>query len=170
MQQVEDTLNNSNELFLTFRKEMEEMSKKTKRLERENQTLTRKHDQTNRNILEMAEERSRDKEEIERLRRQETKMRNIIKSMQEQGRGLAAGSGDIRGDGMDDDGTESEYDEEYEDEEDEEYMDDEELDAQEAELAAHSLSRAQMKQPEKPVFGPVPPPELASLNGVSVKH
>ncbi|RAL59921.1 hypothetical protein DID88_000547 [Monilinia fructigena] len=34
--QVEDTLNNSNDLFLTFRKEMEEMSKKTKRLEKEN--------------------------------------------------------------------------------------------------------------------------------------
>src|ERR1700712_442791 len=75
IQQVEDTLNNSNELFLTFRKEMEEMSKKTKRLEKENLTLTRKHDQTNRNILEMAEERTRDKEDLEKLRKQETNMR-----------------------------------------------------------------------------------------------
>ncbi|RMZ91586.1 hypothetical protein DV736_g1172, partial [Chaetothyriales sp. CBS 134916] len=82
--QVEDTLNNSNELFLTFRKEMEEMSKKTKRLEKENLTLTRKHDQTNRNILEMAEERTRDKEDLERLRKQEQQMRSIIKTMQEQ--------------------------------------------------------------------------------------
>ncbi|RMD41895.1 hypothetical protein DV735_g3213, partial [Chaetothyriales sp. CBS 134920] len=88
-QQVEDTLNNSNELFLTFRKEMEEMSKKTKRLEKENLTLTRKHDQTNRNILEMAEERTRDKEDLERLRKQEQQMRSIIKTMQEQGRGVA---------------------------------------------------------------------------------
>jgi len=172
--QVEDTLNNSNELFLTFRKEMEEMSKKTKRLERENQTLTRKHDQTNRNILEMAEERSRDKEEIERLRIQETKMRNIIKSMQEQGRGLASGSGALGGGVLDDEGTESEYDEEYEDE-DEDYIegDEEELAAQEAELAAQAQaqSHAQMKQPEKPVFGPIPPPDLKSMaNGVSVKH
>ena len=146
------------------------MSKKTKRLERENQTLTRKHDQTNRNILEMAEERSRDKEEIERLRRQETKMRNIIKSMQEQGRGLATGSEGLRGEDLDDEGTESEYDEEYEDEDDYIEGDEEELAAGEAELAAQAQSRAQ-KQPEKPVFGPVPPPDLASaVNGVGVKH
>lgn len=151
------------------------MSKKTKRLERENQTLTRKHEQTNRNILEMAEERTRDKEEIDRLRKQENKMRNIIKSMQEQGRGLAGGSGGLRGEDLDDEGTESEYDEEYEDEDDYIEGDEEELAAAEAELQAQS--RAQMKQPEKPVFGPVPPPDLNSnssarsaVNGVSVKH
>ena len=93
-------------------------------------------------------------------------MRNIIKSMQEQGRGLPTGS---RSDGLDDEGTESEYDEEYEDEDDE-YIDDDELAAHEAELAAQAQSRAQMKQPEKPVFGPVPPPELAAVNGVGGKH
>lgn len=89
IQQVEDTLNNSNELFLTFRKEMEEMSKKTKRLEKENLTLTRKHDQTNRNILEMAEERTRDKDELDKLHKKETQMRSIIQSMREQGRGIS---------------------------------------------------------------------------------
>lgn len=163
MQQVEDTLNNSNELFLTFRKEMEEMSKKTKRLEKENLTLTRKHDQTNRNILEMAEERTRDKEDLERLRKQEQQMRNIIKSMQEQGRG-----GPIQQELVDEEGTESEYDEEYDDDEDDEgsYEGEEELAAEVA----------------KPVFGPVPPPEMlagksngqraASTSGVvnGVKH
>ncbi|KEF53673.1 uncharacterized protein A1O9_10073 [Exophiala aquamarina CBS 119918] len=162
-QQVEDTLNNSNELFLTFRKEMEEMSKKTKRLEKENLTLTRKHDQTNRNILEMAEERTRDKEDLERLRKQEQQMRNIIKSMQEQGRG-----GPIQQELVDEEGTESEYDEEYDDDEDDEgsYEGEEELAAEVA----------------KPVFGPVPPPEMlagksngqraASTSGVvnGVKH
>lgn len=145
MQQVEDTLNNSNELFLTFRKEMEEMSKKTKRLEKENLTLTRKHDQTNRNILEMAEERTRDKEDLERLRKQEQQMRNIIKTMQEQGRG----GGPIPQELVDEEGTESEYDEEYEDEEDDEASYEEE----EEELAAEIA---------KPVFGPVPPPEMVA--------
>src|SRR5271154_3626956 len=115
IQQVEDTLNNSNELFLTFRKEMEEMSKKTKRLERENLTLTRKHDQTNRNILEMAEERTRDKEELEKLHKKEAQMRSIIQNMREQGRGTAHTEIDA-----DDEGTESEYDDEYDDEEEEE--------------------------------------------------
>ena len=174
-QQVEDTLNNSNELFLTFRKEMEEMSKKTKRLEKENLTLTRKHDQTNRNILEMAEERTRDKEDLERLRKQETQMRNIIKSMQEQGRGLPPGT-------IDEEGTESEYDEEYEDEEDDEYDEDEEeyevdpveleramtLEA-EAELARGEAMRQELSKGKevdgKPVFGPAPPPGLRAKYG-----
>lgn len=70
--QVEETLNRSNELFTTFRKEMEQvfgvsnyltddilnikMNKKTKKLEKENQTLRTKNDTMNRNIIEMAEE------------------------------------------------------------------------------------------------------------------
>ncbi|EXJ53735.1 uncharacterized protein A1O5_12984 [Cladophialophora psammophila CBS 110553] len=147
--QVEDTLNNSNELFLTFRKEMEEMSKKTKRLEKENLTLTRKHDQTNRNILEMAEERTRDKEDLERLRKQEQRMRNIIKIMQEQGRGRP-----VQQEAVDEEGTESEYDEEFEDEDE----DDEASYEAEEELATEIA---------KPVFGPVPPPEMvaAKANG-----
>jgi uncharacterized phage infection (PIP) family protein YhgE len=152
MQQVEDTLNNSNELFLTFRKEMEEMSKKTKRLEKENLTLTRKQEQTNRNILEMAEERTRDKEDLERLRKQEQQMRNIIKTMQEQGRG-----GVIQQELVDEEGTESEYDEEYEDEDE----DDEGSYEGEEELATEIT---------KPVFGPVPPPEMVAskANGQKV--
>lgn len=141
------------------------MSKKTKRLEKENQTLTRKHDQTNRNILEMAEERTRDKDEVERLRKQEGKMRGIIKSMQEQGRGLPGTVGDQEG-------TESEYDEEYEDDEDDEdgeYDEDEE----EYEVDPVELERLEQEAREKekmmgkgkgvegkPAFGPEPPPEL----------
>ena len=153
IQQVEDTLNNSNELFLTFRKEMEEMSKKTKRLEKENLTLTRKHDQTNRNILEMAEERTRDKDELDKLRKKEMQMRSIIQSMQKQGRSI---SRDIPPE-IDDEGTESDDEDKYEDEEE----DEEESLEGEDELAA-ALS--------KPVFGPVPPPALseAKPNGSKV--
>lgn len=138
------------------------MSKKTKRLEKENLTLTRKHDQTNRNILEMAEERTRDKDELDKLHKKETQMRSIIQSMREQGRGI---SQDISPE-VDDEGTESDYEDEYEDEEEDE--DEEESFEGEEELAAE-LS--------KPVFGPVPPPATSepkangskvSVNGV--KH
>lgn len=125
------------------------MSKKTKRLEKENLTLTRKHDQTNRNILEMAEERTRDKEDLERLRKQEQQMRNIIKTMQEQGRGAP-----IQQELVDEEGTESEYDEEYEDEDEE----DAESYEGEEELAAQIANA-------KPVFGPEPPPEMLKANG-----
>jgi 16S rRNA U1498 N3-methylase RsmE len=125
---------------------MEEMSKKTKRLEKENLTLTRKHDQTNRNILEMAEERTRDKEELDKLHKKEAQMRSIIQSMREQGRGTAQPDIDEQ---LDDEGTESDYDDEYEDEEEEE--DEEGSFEGEDELAAE-LS--------KPVFGPSPPPPV----------
>ncbi|KAK5448196.1 hypothetical protein LTS15_009221 [Exophiala xenobiotica] len=145
MQQVEDTLNNSNELFLTFRKEMEEMSKKTKRLEKENATLSRKHEQTNRNILEMAEERTRDKEDLERLRKQEQQMRNIIKTMQEQGRGPPIQQELIES---------SEYDEEDEEGYGDEDEEDDDISYEGEEESAVEIS--------KPVFGPVPPPEMVA--------
>ncbi|SLM34518.1 taxilin alpha [Lasallia pustulata] len=144
--QVEDTLNNSNDLFLTFRKEMEEMSKKTKRLEKENLNLTRKHDLTNRNILEMAEERTRINKEMETLRKKNNTLESVIRRMQDQGRGPAAG-GVVEGD---EEGTESDYEEdEYDEEdgsEDAEYDDDTEEEALQA--SAGGLS----------AFGPTPPP------------
>lgn len=122
------------------------MSKKTKRLEKENLTLTRRHDQTNRNILEMAEERTRDKEELEKLRKKETQMRSIIQSMREQGRGTTQPDIDEQ---LDDEGTESEYDDEYEDEDEEE---DEEGSFEGEDELSTELPR--------PVFGPAPPPRV----------
>ncbi|KAL4740649.1 myosin-like coiled-coil protein-domain-containing protein [Aspergillus similis] len=159
--QVEDTLNNSNELFLTFRKEMEEMSKKTKRLEKENLTLTRKHDQTNRNILEMAEERTRNHEELDKWRKKSHHLEALCRRMQAQGRGQGLAV-DLDGD---DEGTESEYEEDYEDEEDEEGISDEEY-----ELESANGDHPMPPQPEKPVFGPPPPPSLleARANGKAV--
>ncbi|KAL9580208.1 MAG: hypothetical protein Q9212_004636 [Teloschistes hypoglaucus] len=155
--QVEDTLNNSNDLFLTFRKEMEEMSKKTKRLEKENLNLTRKHDLTNRNILEMAEERTRFNRDLETLRKKNGTLESVIRRMQEQGRAPATGSA-LEGE---EEGTESEYDEdeEYEEgSEDGEYDDDTEEEAMQAQVG------------NLPTFGPVPPPPPASqaqINGTA---
>ncbi|KAJ6017900.1 hypothetical protein N7451_001279 [Penicillium sp. IBT 35674x] len=156
--QVEDTLNNSNELFLTFRKEMEEMSKKTKRLEKENHTLNRKHESTNRNILEMAEERTRNHGELERWRRKCQHLEALCRRMQAQGRGEGLAEGDDHLEN-DDEGTESEYDDDYEDEEDL---------SEEGELDEHD--RTTSHPAERPVFGPPPPPSLlearASKNAV----
>lgn len=162
---MEDTLNNSNELFLTFRKEMEEMSKKTKRLEKENLTLTRKHDQTNRNILEMAEERTRNHEELEKWRKKSHHLEALCRRMQAQGRGQGLPA-DLDGD---DEGTESEYDEDYEDEEDDEDISDDEYELDHAgrEINGDRNGPNVPQVPEKPVFGPPPPPQLleARANG-----
>jgi predicted RNase H-like nuclease (RuvC/YqgF family) len=146
--QVEETLNNSNDLFLTFRKEMEEMSKKTKRLEKENQSLQRTKEVTNRNIAEMVEERTKMQDEINRKTKEVEDQRKKVARLETLCRGMQAqGRGQVPMAGLDDDEmTESEYD--YEDEDDEgsaEYDDDTEDDGLEA---------VQERRP----FGPVPPP------------
>lgn len=128
--QVEDTLNNSNDLFLTFRKEMEDMSRKTKRLERENLNLIRKHDLTNRNILGMAEERTRMNKEMELLKKKNANLEKLCRGMQAQGRGTSGASSTSphakAGDGMTEtDRTESEY--EYEDDDEDNDDDDEDV-------------------------------------------
>src|SRR5437667_12653585 len=91
---------------------MEEMSKKTKRLEKENIQLTRKHDLTNRNILEMAEEGAKSTKEIEMLKKKNAKLENLCRALQRERRGYEPEAGELEGD---EEGTESEYD--YEDDE-----------------------------------------------------
>lgn len=152
--QVEETLNNSNDLFLTFRKEMEEMSKKTKRLEKENQNLTRNKEITNRNIGEMVEERTkmqdvmaRKDKEIEDQRKKIARLETLCRGMQAQGRGQVP-MNDLE---EEEEITESEYD--YEDEDEEgsgDYDDDTEEDVLEP-------------VPERRPFGPPPPPPPQSL-------
>jgi DNA repair exonuclease SbcCD ATPase subunit len=162
--QVEDTLNNSNDLFLTFRKEMEDMSKKTKRLEKENMNLTRKHDLTNQNILKMATERTKSNDELEALRKKNEKLTSIINQMQKQGRGVPGGmigmaEGSVEGEYPDVEGTESEY--EYDDEEAE---DGDEEGSEEGEYDEDTEEELHLPEP-KP-FGPAPPPTpLSSANG-----
>lgn len=85
-QQVEDTLNNSNDLFLSFRKEMEDMSKKGKRLEKENEGLKRQKEATAANIIRMAEERQDYKKRGEAAEKKIEKLKGIITAMQQQGR------------------------------------------------------------------------------------
>ncbi|CAJ0749449.1 15789_t:CDS:10, partial [Entrophospora sp. SA101] len=80
--QVEETLNKSNELFLSFRKEMEQMNKKTKKLEKENATVKGKCETMNRNILEMAEERTKDQKTIEESKKKQTKLENLCRALQ----------------------------------------------------------------------------------------
>jgi len=177
---VEDTLNNSNDLFLTFRKEMEEMSKKTKRLEKENMNLTRKHDLTNQNILKMAEERSRTNMEMDGLRKKNEKLTSIINQMQKQGRGVAGGMA-----GMPEGSTEGEYvegelegtesdDYEYEDEEGDDGDGEEEEGDEESEGDYNEDTEEELHLEGPKPFGPVPPPTLQAANGVAaangIKH
>lgn len=110
------------------------MSKKTKRLEKENLNLTRKQEATNKNIFQMAEERSQSQQNIDRLSRENEKLKKLCRAMQTGGYGSAAPAPALsparNGHTIATfDTTESEYedeDEEYDEDEegDEEYDDD----------------------------------------------
>lgn len=114
------------------------MSKKTKTLEKDNARLTKKHEALKGNIIKMAEERDRCMKEMDVLKAADSKMRGIIKSMQEQGRG-----GPVQE--LIDENSDSEYDD-YDEEEDESYVEGED-DIQD-----------QGTLPDKRSLGPVPPP------------
>lgn len=139
------------------------MSKKTKRLEKENEGLKRKHEATNNNIFKMAEERTKHLKEIEELKKREAKLNGIIKQMQQQGRGIAPGlasngeNGYVEGEG-ELEGDESEYDDEYEeDEEGEEENSEEEEEEYDDETEDEGLQEPQPYGPERP-----PPPAAAA--------
>jgi chromosome segregation ATPase len=84
--QVEETLNRSNELFTTFRREMDQMTKKTRRLERDNQALKQKSDTTNRNILEMAEEVKKAQTLLAESEKRKHQLEKLCRAMQNDAR------------------------------------------------------------------------------------
>jgi STE24 endopeptidase len=69
---------------------MEDMSKKGKRLEKENEGLKRQKEATNANIIRMAEERHEWKRKAEAGQKQLETLRGIIQAMQKQGRTVPA--------------------------------------------------------------------------------
>ncbi|KAG7111168.1 hypothetical protein HYQ44_009363 [Verticillium longisporum] len=141
---------------------MEEMSKKTKRLEKENETMKRKHEATNANIISMAEEREAMRTKTAEATKKTGKLISIIEQMQQQGRkvppGMAAtlescysdSNGQVDGDGSDysDEGDDDEQSEEFDDDTEEEPQ------AADDEESARRTSGASIKT------APVSPAEL----------
>lgn len=80
--QVEETLVKSNELFGTFRGEMEQMSLKLARFERENHQMQTKCQTLSRNIIEMADERTKLQASIETLKAQKGKLEQLCRTLQ----------------------------------------------------------------------------------------
>lgn len=58
------------------------MSKKTKRLEKDNLALTRKSELANRNIIEMAEERTRQQRDLETFKKKNVKLESLCRALQ----------------------------------------------------------------------------------------
>ena len=147
------------------------MSKKTKRLEKENENLKRKHEKMNQNIFKMADERNKHIKDIEDQKKNNEKLKSIITQMQQQGRGIPQGmQGTVESCYAEGtvDGEESEYedDEEYEegDEVSEEGEDNYEEDDEETEDEGPECPKPTESQQPQP-FGPERPPPSATTNG-----
>jgi chromosome segregation ATPase len=80
--QVEETLGKSNDLFSTFRAEMEQMGAKLARLERENAQLNSKCATLSRNIIEMADERTKQNAALETIKGQKAKLEGLCRTLQ----------------------------------------------------------------------------------------
>ena len=92
--QVEETLGKSNDLFGTFRAEMEQMSAKLGKLERENAQLHNKCATLSRNIIEMADERTKQAQAYETLKGQKAKLEQLCRTLQsERNAALKRGGG-----------------------------------------------------------------------------
>lgn len=66
-EEFQKTLTRSNEVFATFKQEMNKMSKTIKKLEKENQSWKSRHDQTSKSMFGMADELRNYKQKIEKL-------------------------------------------------------------------------------------------------------
>lgn len=123
------------------------MSKKTKRLEKENETFRRKHDATNANIFRMAEEREGLKRRQDAAEKKAEKLMAIIRSMQQQGRKVpASAAGVVEGEEEGYEGSEYSGDEEEEEDDEEEGEEEEEY--------------GESEEDNRPrVFGPERPPQ-----------
>lgn len=133
------------------------MSKKSKRLEKENQNLTRKHELTSKNILQMAEDRTKANKEMEMLRKKNINLEKLCRGMQQQGRGQIPPPVEQPPIEMDSEGTGSEYD--YEDEEDDEEDASDDPEYEDFEEEEPSSDRREGEPPTSdPTSAPPPPP------------
>ena len=89
------------------------MSKKTKRLEKENAQLSRKTELMNRNILEMAEERTRREKELNDYKKKYAKIEGICRALQSDRTDLQNKLRGVEGDDLEEEGEEGDDEEDY---------------------------------------------------------
>ncbi|KAH6564905.1 hypothetical protein BASA50_010435 [Batrachochytrium salamandrivorans] len=90
--QVEATLSQSNELIHTFRCEIDQMGKKTKKLEKENASIRMKYESMNKAIMGLAEERKQSHQEVQTLISSKAKLESLCRALQEERKRLLKAS------------------------------------------------------------------------------
>eukprot|EP01018_Ginkgo_biloba_P015867 Gb_38239 [translate_table: standard] len=81
-QQFQDTLTKSNEVFESFKKEMEKMAKTIKDLNKENNFLKTKCEKSDVSLIELVEERAKLKKQLEKAKNQKEKLESLCRSLQ----------------------------------------------------------------------------------------
>ncbi|CAH8383808.1 unnamed protein product [Eruca vesicaria subsp. sativa] len=81
-QQFQDALVKSNEVFETFKQEIDKMSKAIKDLRKENAFLKSKTERSDLTLIELVEERERMKKLLEKTKNQKDKLESLCRSLQ----------------------------------------------------------------------------------------
>ncbi|KAE8669212.1 glutathione S-transferase DHAR2-like [Hibiscus syriacus] len=81
-QQFQDALIKSNEVFETFKQEIEKMGKSIKELKKENVFLKSKCDKSDVTLIELVEERELLKKQLDKTRNQKEKLESLCRSLQ----------------------------------------------------------------------------------------
>ncbi|KAL5195420.1 Alpha-taxilin [Glycine soja] len=81
-QQFQEALSKSNEIFETFKQEIEKMAKSIKELKKENQFLKSKSEKSDVTLIELVDERERMKKQLEKTKNQKEKLESLCRSLQ----------------------------------------------------------------------------------------
>ncbi|KAB1218054.1 Alpha-taxilin [Morella rubra] len=81
-QQFQDALLKSNEVFETFKQEIEKMAKSIKELKKENSFLKSKCEKSDITLIELVDERERLKKQLEKTKNQKEKLESLCRSLQ----------------------------------------------------------------------------------------
>ncbi|KAI9124676.1 hypothetical protein K1719_004598 [Acacia pycnantha] len=91
-QQFQEALLKSNEVFETFKQEIEKMTKSIKELKKENQFLKSKTEKSDITLIELVNEREHLKKQLEKTKNQKEKLESLCRSLQAERKQNLAGS------------------------------------------------------------------------------
>lgn len=91
-QQFQEALLKSNEVFETFKQEIEKMAKSIKELKKENAFLKSKSEKSDITLIELADERERLKKQLEKTKNQKEKLESLCRSPQAERKTNSVGS------------------------------------------------------------------------------
>ncbi|EXB80109.1 hypothetical protein L484_013436 [Morus notabilis] len=91
-QQFQDALVKSNEVFETFKQDIQKMAKSIKELKKENSFLKSKSEKSDITLIELVDERERLKKQLEKTKKQKEKLESLCRSLQAERKQNSIGS------------------------------------------------------------------------------